>query len=301
MAAENGKKKIVTMNIPTKKLKTGFSMPVFGIGTWQMGGRYERDFSNNDKADIDTIKSAIELGVIHIDTAEVYANGYAETLVGKAIKKYNRKKLFIVSKVLDENLSYNNVIKSCKKSLKRLKTDYLDLYLAHRYNPKINLEETIKAMDELLKLGLIRNIGVSNFTWQHLKDAQSFSKNKIVCNQVHYNLMFREPEKTDLLDFCQKNDVFLVAWRPIGKGDLLKKIPTILKEICDKYKKTPAQVAINWLISQPYVLTLAKTSNINHLKENLGGIGWEMNKKDIEKLRTNFPGQKYISDTVALG
>ncbi len=289
------------MNIPTKKLKTGFSMPVFGIGTWQMGGRYERDFSNNDKADIDAIKSAIKLGVIHIDTAEVYANGYAETLVGKAIKKYNRKKLFIVSKVFDDNLSYDDVIKSCKKSLKHLKTDYLDLYLAHRYNPKIDLRETMQAMDELVKQGLIRNIGVSNFTWQHLKDAQLFSKNKVVCNQVHYNLMFREAEKTGLLDFCQKNDVFLVAWRPLGKGNLLKKIPPVVKEICDKYKKTPAQVAINWLICQPYVLTLAKTSNIDHLKENLGGIDWKMNNKDIEKLRKEFPVQKLVSDTVPLG
>jgi diketogulonate reductase-like aldo/keto reductase len=266
-----------------------------------MGGTYDRDFSNNDKADIDALKKAIDLGITHIDTAEVYAKGHSEELVGQAIAGYDRKKLFIVSKALDENLAYDNLIHSCKKSLARLRTNYLDLYLAHRYNPSIDLQETIEAMDELVSQGLVKHIGVSNFSWEHLKQAQEFSKNKIVCNQVHYNLMFREPEKSGLLDFCQQNDIFLVAWRPVGKGELLQNIPSVFKEICDKYQKTPAQVAINWLISQSNVLTLSKTSTVEHLKENLGAVGWEMEKVDIERLRQEFPNQKHVSNVVPLG
>src|SRR5687768_16564416 len=108
------------MIIPTKKLKNGFKMPIYGLGTWQMGGRLDRDFSNNDEEDIKAIQSAIDLGVTHIDTAESYANGYAEVLVGQAIKKYDRKKLFIVSKAFIDHLGYDDLIKACKNSLKRL-------------------------------------------------------------------------------------------------------------------------------------------------------------------------------------
>jgi len=288
------------MNIPVKKLKSGFTMPVFGFGTWLMGGGVQRDLNNDDQADINAIKAAIDLGVIHIDTAEIYANGHAEELVAQAIKGHKREKLFIVSKVQYNNLDYENVIKACKQSLKRLKLDYLDLYLAHRF-PDNDLAGTIAGLDELVKLGLVKNIGVSNFTWQHLDQAQKLSKNKIVCNQVHYNLMFREPEVSGLLKYCQDNDVFLTAWRPVGKGNLLSDVPAIVKEMCDKYKKTTAQIAINWLISQDHVLTLAKTRNVDHLKENLGAIGWQMDPADIERLKKEYPDQKFISDAVPLG
>ncbi len=276
-------------------------MPVFGLGTWQMGGRHEHDPNNDDNRDISAIKLAIDSGITHIDTAESYAEGYSEILVGKAIKNYDRSKLFIVSKVHAENMAYENVINSCKRSLERLQTSYLDLYLLHRHNPELDLRKTMQALDELVAKGLVKNIGVANFDKKYLKEAQSYTKNKIVCNQVHYNLEFREPEVKGLLDYCQKNDVFLVAWRPVGKGNLLENIPAVLQEMCDKYKKTPAQISINWLISQPYVLTLSKTSSNEHLKENLGAVGWKMEKEDVEKLRKEYPNQKIVSDAVPLG
>lgn len=276
-------------------------MPVFGLGTWQMGGKREHDLENDDNADISAVQSAIDLGITHIDTAEIYADGYSEILIGKAIKGYDRSKLFIVSKVQANNMAYDDVIKSCKKSLQRLEIDYLDLYLLHRHNSTIDLKQTVKAMDELVKKGLVKNIGVSNFNKEYLQEVQSYTKNKIVCNQVHYNLEFREPEITGLLKYCQENDVFLVAWRPVGKGNLLDKIPSVMQEMCDKYKKTPAQIAINWLISQSNVLTLSKTRHLGHLKDNLGALGWKMDKDDMEQLRTKYPNQKTISDTVPLG
>lgn len=289
------------MKIPTKKLKNGFEMTVFGIGTWQMGGRREHDLANDDKADISAIKSAIDMGITHIDTAEIYADGYSEVLIGKAIKNYDRSKLFVVSKVKADNMSYDNVINSCKKSLERLQTSYLDLYLLHRHNVDLSLKDTMRALDYLVDQGLVKNIGVSNFNKGFLSEAQSYTKNKIVCNQVHYNLKFREPEASSLLEYCQKNDVFIVAWRPLEKGVLLEDVPDVVKKMCDKYNKTPAEIAINWLISQPYVLTLSKTRNIEHLKDNLGAIDWEMEREDIEKLRKEYPNQKNISDTVPLG
>ena len=292
---------ILNVIIPTKKLQNGFSLPEYGLGTWQMGGRNKRDPQNNDKADIKAIKNAINLGIMHIDTAEVYAGGYTETLLAQALKGHDRSKLFIVSKVQEAHQSYTGILEACKKSLQRLQTDYLDLYLLHRYSSGFPLNESIRALSELKDHGLVKEIGVSNFGWQHLKEAQSYTKHKIVCDQVHYNLQFREPEKTGLLDYCQKNDVMLVAWRPVGKGNLLEEIPNVLRVMCDKYSMTPAQIALNWLISQLNVVTLSKTRDKEHLVENLGALGWYMEREDVEKLRKEYPNQKDISDTVPLG
>jgi len=234
------------VNIPIKTLKNGFYMPVFGLGTWLMGGNLERDFENNDSADIEAIKNAINSGITHIDTAEMYANGYSETLVGNAISGYKREDLFLVSKVTPANLDYKNVISSAKNSLKRLNTSYLDLYLIHGPNPEIPIQETMRALDFLKSEGLIRNIGVSNFSKERLFEAQKYTENKIVVNQVHYNLKFREPQRTGLLEYCQKNDVMLVAWRPFQKGLLLEEKNTLMNKMCQKYNKTPAQIGINW-------------------------------------------------------
>ena len=289
------------MHIPLKHLHNGFSMPEFGLGTWQMGGRNEHDPENDDAADIRAIRAAIELGITHLDTAEIYANGYAEELVAEAIKGYDRSKLFIISKVHHTHMSYKDVFAACAGSLKRLKTDYLDLYLLHRYSPAFPLKETMRAMNKLKDEGMIRNIGVANFGIEHLKEAQSYTNHPIVYDQVHYNLEFREAEHSGLLEYCQTNDILLAAWRPVEKGNLLAGIPSILQKMCDKYQKTPAQVAINWLVSQENVVTLSKTRNIEHLKENLGAIGWAMDKTDIELLRKEYPNQKPISDAIPLG
>ena len=163
------------------------------------------------------------------------------------------------------------------------------------------MKRTMQALDELINEGLVKNIGVANFTKERLREAQSYTKNKIVCDQVHYNLEFREPERNGLVEYCQQNDVFLVAWRPVGKGSLLEEIPPIVQEMCEKYKKTPAQIAINWLISQENVLTLSKTRSIEHLRENLGAMDWQIAKEDIERIRDECPDQKVISDVVPLG
>lgn len=291
------------MIIPTKKLNNGFEIPVYGLGTWQMGGRSERDLLNDDQADIEAINNAIKSGIIHIDTAESYANGHSEELIAQAIKEnnINRKDLFIVSKVHGSNQGYDGVINACKKSLERLNTNYLDLYLLHRFPENFSLKETMRALVELKDMGLVKNIGVSNFNVEHLKEAQSYSKHPIVCNQVHYNLRVREIEQSGLLKYCQENDIMIVAYRPTEKSKLFETTSKIIEDICKKYNKTFIQIGINWLISQPNVVTLSKTRNPKHLEENLGAIGWQMEQEDIEKLRNEFPNQVDVSDVVPLG
>jgi diketogulonate reductase-like aldo/keto reductase len=288
------------MQIPTKKLNNGFELQVLGFGTWYMGGRFEKESNYDESNDIQAIKKTIELGGYRFDTAEMYAQGYSEEILGKAIKGYDRKNLFITSKVSPEHLSYDAVISSCKNTLAHLQMDYLDLYLAHSPNPDIPVEETMRAFDYLKEKGLIKNIGVCNFNVERLKEAQSKTKNKIVLNQVHYNLIFREPAKKGLIEYCQKNDIFLEAWRPIQQGSLAKRGIDVVDKLCEKYKKTPAQIAINWLISQKNVITLTKASNIKHLEEDFGSVGWNMSEEDVQLLVKDYPIQLDRSNAIQL-
>ena len=286
------------MDIPLKTLKNGFALPELGLGTWLVGGKHEPDFSK-DKEEIAAIKAAIESGITHIDTAEVYGIGHAEELIGQAVKGHDRKELFITSKIWDPQTP-ENIVRACKDSLKRLGTGYLDLYLLNHYSGEHSLEHAVKTLDRLVGDKLVKHIGVSNFTKEHLEEAQSYTKNKIVCNQVYYNLVAREPEASGLLEYCQKNDVMLVAYRPVEKGALLEGVPQIMEDMCVKYQKTPAQIAINWLTSQTNVVTLVKTSNVVHLKENVGAVGWHLTEGDVELLRKEYPGQMALPERATL-
>ena len=290
------------MTIPKKKLKNGFEIPVYGLGTWQMGGGFDRDSGNNDIEHIRAIKTAIKLGVTHLDTAEIYAEGFTERLLGKAIFGHDRSKLFLVSKVYTPiHAKYDDVIIACKNSLKRLNTPYLDLYLTHRYNPTdVSYKQTMRAMDALVDEGVVRNIGFCNYRISDIQEAQSYAKHKLVAGQMHYNLQIREVEKKKILSYCQHNDIILIAWRPVQKGALANNQQQIIKDLMEKYNKTASQIAISWLISQKNVVTLSKTSNIEHLKENLGAIGWNMENEDVERLRTEYPDQRNVSDALPL-
>lgn len=286
------------IDIPTKQLENGFAMPVYGLGLWQMGGRKKRD-ATNDAADIEAIRNAILQGVNHIDTAEVYGDGHAEELLREAIQGIPREGLLISTKVAAPNQGYDGTKHALYKSLERMGLSYVDLYMIHRFpEPGISIKDTMRAMDALYEEGLIKNIGVSNLSPKRFDVAQSYTKNKIVYNQVHYNVQYREAEQYGLLEHAKKNDYFLAAWRPVQKGLLPES--ELLAEVAKKYNKTPTQIAINWLISQDNVVTLSKTASPQHLAENLGALDFTMEHNDIEKIRHEFPNQQTVSDAVPL-
>ncbi len=286
------------MQIPTKKLQSGFELPIYGLGLWQMGGRFERDTTNDDN-DIAAIDAAIKAGITHIDTAESYGAGHAEELLGKVLPNHDRSKLIIATKVAAWNQTYESVIQSFNASLERIGTDYIDLYLLHQYpEPGIPIADTMRAMDELVEKGLVKNIGVCNMSPNRFNEAQKHSKNKLVCNQIHYNVQYREAEHKGVLEHARANDVMLVAWRPVQKGSLPDS--RLLEDIAAKYGKTPTQIAINWLISQERVVTIAKTSRAEHLEENLGALDFVMDGEDIERIRQEYPEQHAVSDSVPL-
>lgn len=264
-----------------------------------MGGRTEPDTSDDQKY-IDAIKSAIDHGIIHIDTAEIYGGGHTEELVAQAIKDYDRSKLFITTKLKGSTTGgYEAVIAACKASLERLQTDYIDLYLLHSYpSPGEPVVDIMRAIDDLLEQGLIKNIGVCNLTINRFETLQRMTKNKLVCNQVEYNLVAREAQQRGIVEYCQQNDVFLVSWGPLHKGILDK--TDMLEDLAKKYQKTPYQVAINWVISQPNVITIPKTTTAEHLEENLGALGWELDAKDMQMLIDDYPNQEEVSSRVPL-
>lgn len=282
------------MNIPTKKLKNGFELPVYGMGLARVGGAFEPDTSQDDEW-LQAINDAIENGVTHFDTAEAYGGGHSEELLGRAIKNTDRKKLIIASKVSAWNQTYEGVLQACEASLKRLGIDYIDLYMLHTFpEPGIDIKDTMRAMTRLVDEGLIKNIGVSNLTNHRFEVAQIATQHKIVANQLHYNVQFREVEHREILQYAQKNDVMIVAWKPVQRGELPQ--ANILDELADKYGKTWRQVAINWLISQDKIVTICKTTSLEHLKENLGALDWTLESADIERIRKDFPGQEMVGN-----
>ncbi|MBU0999334.1 aldo/keto reductase [Patescibacteria group bacterium] len=273
-----------------KALTDDFKIPVIGLGTWGIGGFMETDSSKDEEA-VQAIKDAIELGYSHIDTAELYGAGHTEELIGNAIKDLDRSKLIITSKVFKTNLKYDDVIASCKKSLEKLQTDFIDIYLIHAPNPEILLEETMRAMDYLVEQKLVKFIGVSNFSVEQMQEAQKYSKNRIVANQIPYNLATKDKDyrgscinmESEIIPYCQENDIIVIAYRPIERGFLLKP-NSLLDDLSRKYGKTKAQIAINWLVSKKNIITIPKSTSPDHLKENLGAIGWDLSDEDIKLL-----------------
>lgn len=285
------------MTVPWKTIAGGFSMPVLGQGTWRLGGVSERDPENDDARDVAVIRRALDAGLTHIDTAEMYAGGHAEELVGEAIRGVERSRLFLTGKVWKSHLGGDGPLRAAEASLRRLGVDAFDLYLVHQVNPEIPLKETIRAMNRLQREGLARNIGVSNFSLDRLKQAQALSEVPIVANQLHYNLQVREIELSGLLDFCQETGVMVIAWRPLRGVDC--SVP-LLTELAARYGHTPRQLALNWLISQPGVVTIVKASDPLHLAENVGAVDWRMAEEDVERLRGEYPDRRAVSEAVPL-
>ena len=270
------------------------SIPVLGLGTWDMGGQLMPD-TTRDWEEVQAVKTAIRLGVTHIDTAEMYGRGHSEELVGEAIADFRREDLFITTKVSPEHLRYNDVIAAAGGSLRRLKTDNIDLYLVHVPNLSIPIQETMKAFDFLCKEGLVKFIGVSNFTVDQIREAQKYTRNKIVANQIEYNLLIRNRGgeytsgmESTIIPYCQENDIVVIAYRPLARGRLVRPGFRVLDELAQKYNKTLDQIAINWLISKQGIITIPKTTNIAHLKENLGAMGWRLEHQDMWRLNNQF-------------
>jgi diketogulonate reductase-like aldo/keto reductase len=264
---------------------TGVEVPIIGQGTWMIDGNSEKESSA-----IKTLRLGLDLGMSHIDTAEMYGNGHVEELVGEAIAG-RRDEIFLVSKVLPSNASYEGTLKACKRSLKRLKTDWLDLYLLH-WRGSYPLSETMRAMEKLVVEGLVKYIGVSNFDVEDLKEAeQVLQTEQIACNQVLYNLRDRGIER-HLIPYCSKKRIAIVGYAPFGHGNFpspSSREGKLLIEIGRRHNRTPKQVALNYLTRHPTTFTIPKTTREERVRENSGGMGWQLTENEVHEIDRAFP------------
>jgi diketogulonate reductase-like aldo/keto reductase len=256
-------------------------MPVFGLGTWRMGesGRRRAD-------ELDALKYGLELGYPMIDTAEMYGEGVAEEIVGEAIK--GRAKPYIVSKVYPHNASRAGTVAACERSLKRLGLERIDLYLLH-WRGGARLEETFEAFHRLREAGKIADFGVSNFDRGDMEDAARLDKGLTGSNQVLYCLSRRGPE-FDLLPLLRKRSIPLMAYSPLDQGGLVAK--PALKKLADEVGCTPAQLALAWVLAQPGVVTIPKSSSRERVKENFGALEVQLSPKILADLDRAFPPPK---------
>jgi diketogulonate reductase-like aldo/keto reductase len=300
------------MTIPAKSLSNSLSFPVFGLETWMMGGDENKQPSPQDDKDIKLIEEALDIGFTHIDTAEKYANGYTEELIARAIKGKNRSSIFLASKVAQGNHT-KSLLKHCLDgSLKRLNTDYLDLYYLHRRTPDTPLAETAEALNEAHQSGKIKNIGVCNFSKESFDELQKYLNSKIIANQVHYNLAFREPETSGLIEHATHHNYFIVAWRPLKLVKRNTSTPSVSKNIwqsgafpildkmAKKYNASNVEIAMAWVTYNPNVVTLVKSSQISHLKEAATGISIKLSEQDYQTLSRDFAPQYAVSDSIQL-
>lgn len=261
-------------------LWSGETVPVLGLGTWGLAeGKHPRE------EELRALRTGIELGMTLIDTAEMYADGGAEELVGDAIKG-RRDEVFVVSKVLPHHATRNGTIAACEASLRRLKTNRIDLYLLH-WREKVPLQETLDGFDELVELGKIRYWGVSNFDVEDMEElTQLPGGSYVTTDQVLYNLTRRGIEY-DLLPWCQQRNIPIMAYSPIEQGRMLEH--PVLQTIARRHSATSAQVALAWVLRHEKVIAIPRAGVPGHVRENRAALDLRLTEEDLEELDRAFP------------
>jgi len=253
-----------------------------------LGTNFIADITKDEQKLISLIHHACDSGINFFDTAEVYHNGYSETLLGKALRK-KRVDVFIATKFSAEHSAYQDVLHSAEKSLKRLDTDHIDLYQIHWPNSIVPFEETLRALDKLVQDGKVRHIGVSNFSLRQLKEIKKLSNLPIMSLQSEYNILERLAEQ-DLIPYCEKNSITFIAYSPLNSGAMFnaKKHTNVLARLSKKYNKTHSQIFLNYLVSHSPVVAIPATTSTVHLQENTDSTSFVLEKKDTDLLIKTF-------------
>jgi diketogulonate reductase-like aldo/keto reductase len=247
----------------------GIDVPSVGLGTWRLTGERCREAA----------RTALELGYRHLDTAQEYDN---ERQVGAALRDsdVDREDVFVTTKLGRGNRDYDGVRRSTEESLAKLGTSYVDLLLIHWPNVTTPLRETLAAMNELVEEGTVKHVGVSNFDIDRLDRARELSEHGILTDQVQYNPYWSQ---TELLDYCRIHDVLVTAYSPLAHGGVVD--DPVLEAIGEGYKKSPAQVAIRWLVQQPNVITVPKATSRAHIAANCDVFDFVLDDDEMERIR----------------
>jgi diketogulonate reductase-like aldo/keto reductase len=262
---------------------TGAAVPVIGQGTWQME-------TENGEWTVRSLRAGLDLGLTHVDTAELYGDGHVEQMVGTAIQG-RRDEVFLVSKVMPSNASRKGTVAACERSLKRLRTDRLDCYLLH-WPGSHPLAETVAAFEELVEDGKIRSWGVSNFAVDELEDLLLIAgKGRIACNQVLYHLEERAIEHA-VIPWCQAQGVAVVAYSPFGNGNFPSPKSAggkVLADIAKAHGATPYQVALQFLVRHPSLFAIPKASDPKHVKDNAEAVSLKLTEAELKRIDEAFP------------
>lgn len=265
--------------IPTTPLPSGEAIPILGQGTWRMG-----EDPKMKAAELRALQYGLDQGLNLIDTAEMYGNGGAEILISEAIAG-RRDQTFLVSKVLPQNAGRKETLIACERSLKRLKTDRIDLYLLH-WKGTIPLSETLEAFLELVSMGKIRYWGVSNLDIASMRELVALSGGESVAtNQILYNPLRRGAE-WDLIPWCHQRNIPIMAYSPLDEGGIVNH--PALKSIAKQLNVTPAQVAMAWLLKQPGIISIPKAIQTIHIDENIAALNITLNKQMLEQMDQSF-------------
>ena len=259
------------------------TLPKIGFGTWRIGGGSSPNRLIDSKS-LKALRAALEVGYTHFDTAEMYANGHSEDLVGQAVRESGKRRedVFITSKVTPSHLRYDNVLKACENSLRRLQMEYIDLYLIHWPSAGAKYEDTFRALNKLVRDGKVKNLGVSNFDLPLLKKAQSLSETPIITNQVPFSLSDRSYVKNGILEYCQQNDILLTAYSPVDEGSLRSN--KMLEAIAKKHNTTIYQIVLAWIVALPRVIAIPMSFNPDHIRENFEAADIRLSAGEMEQL-----------------
>lgn len=272
------------------KLSDGTQVPALGLGTWYLGEKPAQE-----KQEIQALRTGIEGGATLIDTAEMYGDGKSETLVGRAIAPYDRESLFLISKVYPWNAGKQNIFRCCEDSLKRLGTEYLDLYLLH-WRGSIPLSETVACMEKLIQQGKIRRWGVSNLDLSDMKELFSVpGGNGCQANEVLYHLGSRGIEY-DLMPWQRKQGVPIIAYCPLLQGGSLRRQvihSQTVQSIAAAHDVTVMQMLLAFVLSQQQVIAIPRSGNAAHVRENLSAADLSLTHQELEALNTAFPAPKH--------
>jgi diketogulonate reductase-like aldo/keto reductase len=266
--------------VRTTKLPSRDVVPILGQGTWHLG-----ETPGRRKDEIAALRHGLDLGMSLVDTAEMYGDGAAEELVGEAIVG-RRDEVFLVSKVLPENATRRGTVEACERSLSRLRTDRLDLYLLH-WRSSHSLEGTIEGFQSLLQAGKIRHWGVSNFDVSDMDELVRLPNGSdVATDQVLYNLTRRGIEH-DLLPWCEQRRMPIMAYSPIEQGRMLGHHE--LQKVAERHRATPAQVALAWVLRNEGVIAIPRAGEPNHVRENRGAVDLRLTERDLTELDDVFP------------
>jgi diketogulonate reductase-like aldo/keto reductase len=266
---------------------TKAAVPVIGQGTWHMG-----ESRRARTAEVAALRLGLELGMTHLDTAEMYGRGGAEEVIAEALVGVRREDVFLTSKVLPEHATYGGTRRACEQSLRRLRTDHLDLYLLH-WASHVPIGETMRAMEELVDEGKIRLIGVSNFDVAEMRQTMAvLGRERLACNQVLYNLGQRGIER-DLVPFCAEHGIAVVGYTPFGRWPGRRSAAAaVLAQVAARHAATPQQVTLAFLTRQPSVFAIPKASDQAHVRANAAAGDLVLTAADVAEIDDAFPAPK---------